>query len=185
MDYTVVTIDGYYGQINDLLFDTKKWMVKYLKIDFGGILSSKLELVSKEFVREFNHNKNEIILQITKNAIPGSVNINEESHGLLYFQELKGFHILGSDGEIGTLEDFYVDNSWSIVYAIIDIPNGLPWSKLIPIETKLFQQINHKAREIITDLNVEILDEAPSYSLSELDDKFNEKTLHDFYYRHK
>lgn len=193
LDYTVVTIDGYYGQINDFLLDTKDWMVKYFKIDFGGILSSEFEMVSKEFVREFDHDKKEILLQITKKTIPGFestqrqdnsvdfVERREETPELVNFQQIKGFRIVGKDGEIGTLEDFYIDNSWRIMYAAIDIPNGLPWSRLIPLEINMLKQFNYNAREIITSLNVKILNDAPSYSLSELEDKFNEKVLHDFY----
>jgi hypothetical protein len=38
---------------------------------------------------------------------------------------IKGFHLLATDGEIGHVDDFLVDESWNLRYLVVDTSNQL------------------------------------------------------------
>jgi len=48
------------------------------------------------------------------------------------FKELKGYKVIGSDGQIGQVDDIIVDDmSWQIVYLVVDTSNWMEWSKKV------------------------------------------------------
>jgi sporulation protein YlmC with PRC-barrel domain len=50
MEYKVLTIDKTEGDIKDFLFDEKRWIIRYMKADFGNFFSPEKVLVPKEFL---------------------------------------------------------------------------------------------------------------------------------------
>ena len=38
---------------------------------------------------------------------------------------LKGFHLLATDGEIGHVDDFLLDERWGVRYLVVDTSNGI------------------------------------------------------------
>jgi hypothetical protein len=38
---------------------------------------------------------------------------------------LKGFHLLATDGEIGHVDDFLLDEGWGVRYLVVDTSNGI------------------------------------------------------------
>lgn len=49
--YTLETIDGKNGKVNDFLFDEKQWIIRYLEADFGNLFSSQKILIPRAFLR--------------------------------------------------------------------------------------------------------------------------------------
>jgi len=48
--YSVTTKDGTEGKIKDLLFDEKRWIIRYLEVDFGSFLEMKKVLIPRSFL---------------------------------------------------------------------------------------------------------------------------------------
>lgn len=58
--YSVTTKDGKEGKINDFLFDEKRWVIRYLEVDFGSFLNMKKALIPRSFIENPDQD-NEII----------------------------------------------------------------------------------------------------------------------------
>lgn len=50
LEYKVLTNDKTEGDIKDFLFDEKRWIIRYMKADFGTFFSPEKVLVPKEFL---------------------------------------------------------------------------------------------------------------------------------------
>ncbi|MEE4215668.1 MAG: PRC-barrel domain-containing protein [Bacteroidales bacterium] len=48
--YSVTTQDGTEGKIKDFLFDEKRWIVRYLEVDFGSFFNMKKALIPRSFL---------------------------------------------------------------------------------------------------------------------------------------
>jgi hypothetical protein len=60
---------------------------------------------------------------------------------------VRGFHIQASDGEVGHVDDFLFDPSWTIAYLVVDTSNwiGGKW-KLIP--TAAIERVDSPEKKI-------------------------------------
>jgi len=92
-----------------------------------------------------------------------------------------GYHIHASDGEIGHVEDFLLDDAdWSIHFLVVDTKNWWP-GKLILIPPRSAQSINW--RDGLVNLNVDRqrVKDSPTYDASTTIDGAYEKRFHDHY----
>ena len=68
------------------------------------------------------------------------------------------------DGEIGQVEDFIVDDgNWKILYLEIDRRKWLPGKKVL-VAPAWIERIDRAAREIVVDLEREMIESAPPYN---------------------
>ena len=51
-DYIVKTKDGLVGTVKDFIFDEKKWTIRYLLVDFGGLLKRNQILIPVNLMLE-------------------------------------------------------------------------------------------------------------------------------------
>jgi PRC-barrel domain len=50
---------------------------------------------------------------------------------------MRGFHILATDGEIGHVDDFLVDESWNVRYLVVDTSNWIGGKSVLIAPSKL------------------------------------------------
>src|SRR5947207_2176893 len=50
---------------------------------------------------------------------------------------MRGFHILATDGEIGHVDDFLVNESWTVQYLVVDTSNWLGGKSVLISTSKL------------------------------------------------
>ena len=50
---------------------------------------------------------------------------------------MRGFHILATDGEIGHVDDFLVDESWNVRYLVVDTSNWIGGKSVLISPNKL------------------------------------------------
>ena len=70
--------DGKLGKVEDLYFDDRDWMVRYLVVDTGGWFTSRKVLLSPASVERFDHEAGEIQMDLTKEQIEASPPIGSE-----------------------------------------------------------------------------------------------------------
>jgi len=70
--YTICSKDGTIGKIKELLFDDRKWNVRYMVADTGNWLPGRKVLVSPEFMLELSHEKQCIDVDLVKKQIKDS-----------------------------------------------------------------------------------------------------------------
>ena len=89
-----------------------------------------------------------------------------------------GYHIHASDGEIGHLEDFLLEDAdWSIRYLVVDTRNWWPGERVL-ISPRSVQEIDWAERLIHLDIDRQKVKGGPSYDPSiTIDGAYEEKFL--------
>ncbi|MFW5707698.1 MAG: PRC-barrel domain-containing protein [Bacteroidota bacterium] len=111
-------------------------------------------------------------------------NENDVDTSLRSFKEVKGYHILATDGHLGHVEDIIVDDAdWQLIYLIIDTSNWRPWSKKVILQLNWLKDISYATKEVSIDVDTEVIKNAPEIDLSKPIEEAFEKGLQDYYQR--
>ena len=88
---------------------------------------------------------------------------NSEDRNLRSTKEVTGYYIEASDGDIGHVEDFVIDDeTWAIRYIAVDTRNWLPGKKVV-ISPDWVQSINWRDSKIHVDVSRDAIKNAPEY----------------------
>ncbi|MBD3305031.1 PRC-barrel domain containing protein [candidate division KSB3 bacterium] len=100
-------------------------------------------------------------------------------------QEVIGYHIQATDGEIGHVEDFLADDEvWIIRYMVVDTRNWLP-GKNVLIAPEWIRDLKWAERDVFVDLSREAVKESPEFDPSSPVDREYEELLYTHYSRPK
>jgi hypothetical protein len=97
--------------------------------------------------------------------------------------DVSGNHIQATDGEIGHVADFIIDEeTWAIRYLIIDTQNWLPGKKVL-VSPQWIEGISWNDMKVFINLSREIIKGSPEYSEEALITRDYESELHRHYNR--
>ena len=74
---------------------------------------------------------------------------------------MRGFHLLATDGEIGHVDDFLVDESWNVRYLVIDTSNWIGGKSVLISPSKL-EQVNSPDKQIRVRMSRGEIERSPS-----------------------
>ncbi len=98
--------------------------------------------------------------------------------------DVSGRPLQASDGEIGHVEDFVIDDqTWSIRYLIVATRNWLPGRKVL-ISTAWVERISPEEENIYVNLTRDAVQHAPEFTAEALLTRAYETSLHQHYNRH-
>ena len=104
----------------------------------------------------------------------------EESH-LRSVKEVKGYRIEASDGEIGHVDDFIVDDqSWSIRYLVLDTRNWLPGRRVL-VAPEWVKSVHWADGRVEVDLTQEAIKNSPEYDPAAPVNREYEVRLYNYY----
>jgi len=79
---------------------------------------------------------------------------------------VSGYHIQASDGEIGNVEDFIVDDdTWVIRYLTINTRNWWPGKEIL-VSPKLIERVSWDESKVFVNLSREAIKQSPEYTES-------------------
>ena len=91
-----------------------------------------------------------------------------------------GYHIEATDGDIGHVEEFIVDDeSWEIRYMVVDTRNWLPGKKVL-ISSRWIDRVSWDDSKVYVNVSREAIQNAPEYHPDALKREYEEK-LHVHY----
>lgn len=94
---------------------------------------------------------------------------------------VSGYHIHAVDGEIGHVEDFFVqDGDWSIHYLLVDTKNWWPGKKVL-ISPKSVQTIDWSNRLVNISVTRQHVKDSPAYDAATLVDRDYQRRYHSYY----
>jgi sporulation protein YlmC with PRC-barrel domain len=97
---------------------------------------------------------------------------------------VSGLHIQASDGEIGHVSDFIIDDeTWAIRYLILDTTNWFGGKKVL-ISPKWIDHIDWNESTVYNNLSREEIKKAPEYTEETLLSRDYETQLHNYYRRY-
>jgi len=84
-------------------------------------------------------------------------------------EQVTGYHIQASDGEIGHVNDFIIDdNTWQILYFVIDTNNWIGGKKVL-VAVENIKDIIWEESKIILDLSIETVKDCSLFDESKFD----------------
>jgi len=100
-------------------------------------------------------------------------------------QEVVGYHIHATDGDIGHAEDFILDDeNWIIRYLVVDTRNWLPGRSVL-ISPQWIEKISWSDSKVWIDLLRDQIKDSPKYDPLEAVNQEYETRLYDYYGRPK
>jgi uncharacterized protein YrrD len=98
-------------------------------------------------------------------------------------REVRGYGIQATDGEIGHVDDFIVDDkTWEIRYLIIDTRNWWPGKKIL-VSPQWIESVNWGESKVFVNLLRETIKQSPEYKEESLLTREYETGLHQHYNR--
>jgi len=98
-------------------------------------------------------------------------------------QQVRGYHIQGTDGEIGHVEDFIIDDkTWAIRYLIVNTSNW--WTgKAVLVSPQWIERVSWTESKVFVNLSRETIKQSPEYTDESLLTRDYETRLHGHYNR--
>ena len=95
--------------------------------------------------------------------------------------DVSGHHIQASDGDIGHVEDFIIDDeTWAIRYLVIDTRNWWPGKKVL-VATQWIESVSWSELKVFVNLTREAIRQSPEYTEESLLTRDYEALLHGHY----
>ncbi|MGO9359160.1 MAG: PRC-barrel domain containing protein [Xanthobacteraceae bacterium] len=122
--------------------------------------------------------------------VPGSARLEEDiaaaerDHDdphLRSVQAVTGYHVHASDGEIGHVADFLIEDAdWSIRYLVVDTRNWWPGNKVL-ISPRSVRGVEWEDRFVNLTVDRQAVKSSPAYDASMTIDRTYERRLHGYY----
>ncbi len=98
-------------------------------------------------------------------------------------KEVRGYHVHGSDGSIGHVDDFIVDNeTWAIRYLVIDTSNWR-FGKKVLIAPPWATRVNWSERSVYVNMPRQAIKDSPEWSTYAAVNREYETRLYEYYRR--
>lgn len=99
-------------------------------------------------------------------------------------QEVRGYHVEGTDQAIGHIEDFIVDDeTWEIRYLVIDTSNWWFGGKKVLVAPHWASQISWEEKKVYVEMSRESVKNSPEWNPSEPINRDYETHLYDYFRR--
>jgi hypothetical protein len=231
--YTLKSLDGEIGKVNEFYFDDQHWAIRYLVADTGDWLTGRQVLISPYALIAVIKEDQQIEIKLTKKQIEDSPSLNSDKPVSRQFEEdyygyygwpmywdgpymwgsypyivldsekwrqstldekawdphlrstheVSSYNIQASDGEIGHVEDFIIDDAtWAIRYLIIDTRNWWPGKKVL-VSPQWIEHVSWSESKVFLNLNRDTIKQSPEYSEESLLTREYEAGLHRHYKR--
>ena len=81
---------------------------------------------------------------------------------------MAGYHLVADDGEVGHVDDFLVDEGWTVRYLVVDTSNWIGGRSVL-ISAALVSDVDSSSRKIRVQLTRAQLKASPSIDEAEID----------------
>lgn len=209
--YTVAGREGELGKLYTFLFDDHAWSVRYVVVYVGGWLSRRYTLLHSSVITGQDENSKQVIVSVSRDQVRASPDVDvdkpiardqeavlarhygwapdsfssdrEHLSVLRSTREVAGYYLQATDGDIGHVEDFILEEGqWIIRYLVVDTRNWLPGRKVL-IAPQWIERVSWEEKKAYVDLSQEAVRDAPEYKPSSPLKREDEIELHDYYGR--
>lgn len=81
---------------------------------------------------------------------------------------MQGFHIVATDGEIGHVDDFLVDENWNVRYLVVDTSNWLG-GKSVLVSTNALEKVDSPEKKIRVKLSRHQIETSPPVDTAQIE----------------
>lgn len=113
--FHVRAVDGDLGKVYEFLFDERDWRLRYLVADTGDGRGGRAFLRAEAFGQP-DEPARELPVELRRAEAS-----RHAPPGLRATREVMGYRVRASDGEVGVVEDFVVnDADWAVHYIVVE-----------------------------------------------------------------
>jgi hypothetical protein len=194
-DYHLDATDGVQGTVEDFLFDDETWVVHYLVAETASTLGKRKVLILPFVLGHPDWERKRLPLKLTCQQIRTSppleadmpislqreTGLRQQGSHLRSVREVLGYTIHGTDGEIGLIEDFVVEDLlWGVHSVVVSVKrNGR--SILLPPES--FRSISWRGKAAWVNLTLDEIMKQPAFDPAQPVNHGVEHRLFDYYGR--
>jgi sporulation protein YlmC with PRC-barrel domain len=195
--YTINAKDGRIGKVNAFYFDDLSWTILYFVVETELMLPEREIFIPIAALDTIDWNSRIFHVNLAIKQIKNSLyfgtgkmlsakaekkkqniiqQLQNDSH-LCCTNKIKGYRIFASDGEIGYLEDYIVDDDkWDLSFLIVETLNCLPGRKVL-ILSRWINRIERDELKVYLNLSQESVKNIPEFDPSQPIVKNYEKEL--------
>jgi uncharacterized protein YrrD len=229
--YSLHSLDGEIGKIEEFYFDDRHWTIRYLVANTGNWLTGRQVLISPYALGAVEEKEHRIDVALTKKKIEDSPALTSDKPVSRQFEDnyygyygwpaywggpygwggypyierdhekwirpthddkswdphlrsthdVSGRNIQATDGEIGHVEDFIIDDeTWAIRYFIINTRNWWPGKKIL-ISPQWIERVSWSESKVFVNLTRKNIKQSPEYTDESLPTRDFETRLHQHY----
>jgi hypothetical protein len=181
--YAIDASDGRLGTVRDLLFDDVDWTIRWLVVDTGDWLPGRKVRLPVSVLGRPDPAAESFPVKLTKAEVASSAELpgtpakgdDRDLHGIA---SIIGSHVHATDGEIGHVENFLMDDAdWGIKFLTVHTSNWLPAEKVL-ISPRSVHEVHWEQGHIHVDVNRKQVEDSPRHDPSAtVDGAFEEKFL--------
>ena len=124
-----------------------------------------------------------VVHPVSTQPVPELDDIEAEEGHLRSVKEVGGYHIAASDGDVGHVEDFLIDDqTWILRYLVMDTRNWLPGRKVL-VSPQWLESIHWVNEKVYIDLSTDAIRNSPEFDPSQPVNRQYETELYDYYGR--
>ncbi len=175
LDYHLDAIDGVQGTVQDFLFDDETWVVHYLVAETASPLGRRKVLILPFVFGRPDWEKKRLPVQLTCQQIRTSppleadmpislqreTGLKQPGSHLRSLREVLGYSIHATDGEIGTIEDFIIEDMlWGVHSVALSLKRSRR-SVLMPPES--FRSISWRGKAAWVNARLKEMGHCPEF----------------------
>ena len=172
--FQVTATDGAIGTIVDFLVDDEQWGLRYLIVETGYLEERRVLVSPAAFVATDPHAAT-FRLSLTREQVLASPHVDTDrpvsrQHDIMgagkdlhlrSVKELRGYHIRGTDDEIGHVVDVIVDEqTWDIRFFVIDTSNWWLGKKVL-VAPDAVQRVSWEDRKVFVAMTRQAIKASP------------------------
>jgi len=161
---TVRTADSEIGSVDDIYFDDQ-WNVRYLVVDTGKWLAGqKARLAPEAIVKPWHHEAVIAVNLPTEQVRSLSATAEGEPAEGRSANEMGGYRVQATDGEVGTVSDLLLDDELSrILFLAVDV-KGWFFGKTVLVGPSLVSRVDGQNSAVHVDTTRQALKSAQEYN---------------------
>ena len=210
--YKIRATDGDVGSVVNFLLDDEHWTVRYLVAQTGAFFDRARRLIPVISFRRCDWSTRHFHVSLSADKVLHAPSVDtdkpvsrqHERDQLRYYgrpstrahashaagnahlrsaHELHGYHVHGSDGTLGHVEDFIVDDeTWQIRYLVVD--TSVWWlGRRVLIAPQWASRVSWAAREVHLSISQKMIKDSPEWNATAPISREYEARLYDHYGR--
>jgi len=192
LDYHLAATDGEPGRVHDFLFDDESWIVHYLVAETAEPAAKRLILPFVAGQPDWEAKRIPVFLtceQIRNCPLFESdmltsrqrkLDLKRQVSHLRSTRDLLGYSIHTTDGEVGSIEDFIIEDSlWGVQHTVVTLNKPPLRSILLPPDS--IRSISWSSKAAWANLSLRELERIPDFDPATPVDEDDERRRYDYY----
>lgn len=195
LDYHLDAIDGVQGTVQDFLFDDETWVVHYVVAETATPLGKRRVLILPFVLGQPDWEKKRLPIRLTCQQVRSSppleadmpislqreTGLKQAGSHLRSLREVSGYAIHATDGEIGSIEDFIIEDTlWGVHSVAVSLrPSG----QSILMAPESFRTISWRGKAAWVNLRLREIANCPEFDPAKPVNHGRDHHVYDYYGR--